>query len=281
MTTLLIDSNAICHRARHAMKGSNLSHDEMKTEVIFSFMNQIYTLAQRFETKNFVFVWDSRESLRRKIYPDYKRKRKEKTQEDIDFDNLTIPQFDRIRCEVLPCLGFNNIFLKEGYEADDIIAALVFSHPGIFTIVSRDNDLYQLRLYCDMYDPQTKKLQTKFTFYNQFGIGPGKWATVKSIAGCTSDNIRGVNRVGESTAIKYIKGKLKPEAKTLQAIKDSQKMIKFNMKLVKLPFAGLNGSYSMTTDGLTSRKFLETFTKLGFRTFLTEMPEWERLFKLR
>ena len=281
MTTLLIDSNAVCHRARHAMKGSNLSVDEMRTEVIFSFMNQIYTLAQHFETNQFVFVWDSRESLRRKIYPDYKKKRKEKTQEDIDFDNLTMPQFDRIRAEVLPALGFNNIFLKEGYEADDIIAALVMKHEGKFTIVSRDNDLYQLLHFADIYDPQTKKLQTKMTFFRQFGIGPGKWATVKSIAGCNSDNIRGVSRVGDSTAIKYLKGKLKPEAKTLMAIKDSSKMIEFNMKLVKLPFAGLNGSFTLNSDELSSRKFLETFTKLGFRTFLKEMPEWERLFQLR
>ena len=281
MTTLLIDSNAVCHRARHAMKGSNLSHDEMKTEVIFSFMNQIYTLAQRFETNQFVFVWDSRESLRRKIYPDYKRKKKEKTQEDIDFDNLTMPQFDRIRQEVLPALGFNNIFLKEGYEADDVIAALTMKHEGKFTIVSRDNDLYQLLLYADMYDPQTKRLQTKMTFFRQFGIGPGKWATVKAISGCVSDNIRGVNRVGDSTAIKYIKGKLKPEAKTLQAIKDSQELIQFNMKLVKLPFNNMSWKLDLSEDELTSRKFLETFTKLGFRTFLSEMSEWERLFELR
>lgn len=265
------------------MKGSNLSHDEMKTEVIFSFMNQLYTLAQHFETNQFVFVWDSRESLRRKIYPDYKKKRKEKTQEDIDFDNLTMPQFDRIRCEVLPCLGFNNIFLKEGYEADDIIAALVMKHEGKFTIISRDNDLYQLLLYADMYDPQTKKLQTKMTFFRQFGIGPGKWATVKAIAGCTSDNIRGVNRVGESTAIKYLKGKLKPEAKTLQAIRDSSKMIEFNMKLVKLPYADMPFRQMLKNDELTSRKFLETFTKLGFRTFLSdkEFQGWEQLFNLK
>jgi DNA polymerase-1 len=283
MTVLLIDSNAVCHRARHAMKGSQLSHNEMKTEVIFSFMNQLYTLAEVFNTSKFVFVWDSRESKRRKICPDYKRKTKEKTPEEIEFDNLTLPQFDTIRCEVLPNLGFNNIFMKDGYEADDIIAALVMKHPNYFTIISRDNDLYQLLFYADMYDPQMKKTTTKTTFFRSFGILPSKWAMVKAIGGCKSDNVRGVDRVGEITAVKYLKGQLKEGAKTLAAIEENKKLIDFNLKLVKLPLAGMNGSFRLCEDQLTVRKFLEVFTKLGFRTFLAdkEFPSWERLFNLK
>lgn len=83
MTTLLIDSNAICHRARYAMKGTHLSHDEMKTEVIFNFMNQLYTLAEYFNPAHFVFAWDSRESKRRAIYPAYKHRDKDKTSQRI------------------------------------------------------------------------------------------------------------------------------------------------------------------------------------------------------
>jgi len=283
MTTLLIDSNAVCHRARHAMKSSNLSHDEMRTEVIFSFMNQIYTLASTFETSQFVFAWDSRESKRRKIYSGYKKRLKEKTQEDIDFDNLTLPQFDKIRCEVLPCLGFNNQFLKDGYEADDIIAALVMKHKDKFTIVSRDNDLYQLLFFADMYDPQTKRTMTKHTFYQQFGLVPSKWAMVKAIGGCNSDTIKGVPRVGATTAVKYLRGQLKENAKAYAAIKESQKLIDFNLKLVKLPFAGMNGTFTLSEDNLSTRKFLETFTKLGFRTFISdrEFAGWEKLFNLK
>lgn len=265
------------------MKGSNLSMDEMRTEVIFSFMNQLFSLAQKFDNAQFVFVWDSRESKRRKIYPEYKHRKIEKTPEDIAFDELTLPQFDRIRCEVLPSLGFNNIFIKEGYEADDIIAAMVLNRPGLFTIISRDNDLFQLLRYADMYDPQTKKTYTKFTFNSAYGIGPGLWPKVKAIAGCTSDNVKGVDRVGEVTAIKYLKGTLKKEAKTYIAIEENKKLIDFNLKLVKLPFAGLTNRFDLTTDNLTTGKFLETFRTLGFRTFLSdrEFPDWERLFKLR
>jgi DNA polymerase I len=281
VTTLLIDSNAVCHRARHAMRGSNLSIDEMRTEVIFGFMNQIYTLAQFFHTNQFIFVWDSRESLRRKICPSYKKKLKEKTQEDIDFDNLTLPQFDRIRCEVLPALGFANIFMKDGYESDDIIAVLVFRYPRL-TIVSRDNDLYQLLLYADMYDPQTKTLMTKHTFFNKFGIGPGKWAMVKAIGGCVSDNVKGVQGVGEKTAIKYLKGQLKEGNKTFIAIEKSKELIDFNRRLVKLPFNNMSWKLELKEDSLSARKFLEVFGKLGFRTFISEreFPEWERLFGL-
>lgn len=281
MTTLLIDSNAVCHRARHAMKGTQLSHEEMRTEVIFSFMNQIFTLAERFNTNRFVFAWDSRESKRRKIYPAYKKRDKEKTQEDIDFDNLTLPQFDRIRCEVLPALGFCNQFLKEGYEADDIIAALVMKHKDKFTIVSRDNDLYQLLFFAQMYDPQTKRMMDKSSFYGNFGILPSKWAMVKAIAGCKSDNVKGIDRVGEVTALKYLKGQLKENAKLLTAINENQKLIDFNIKLVKLPFAGMTDNFTLSADTLSARKFLETFSQFGFRTFTgSEFKDWERLFKL-
>jgi DNA polymerase-1 len=283
MTTLLIDSNAVCHRARHAMKSSNLSHDEMRTEVIFSFMNQIYTLAQTFNTNQFVFAWDSRESKRRKIYPEYKKRSKEKTQDDIDFDNLTLPQFDKIRCEVLPCLGFNNQFLKEGYEADDIIAALVMKHKGKFTIISRDNDLYQLLFFADMYDPQTKHTMTKNSFYQRFGILPSKWALIKAIGGCNSDNVKGVYRVGETTAVKFLRGQLKENAKAYAAIQEDWKVVEFNLKLTQLPFAGMNGNFTLSEDSLSARKFLETFTKLGFRTFISdrEFAGWEKLFNLK
>jgi DNA polymerase I len=281
MTTLLIDSNALCHRARHAMKGSGLSHEEMSTEVVFSFCNQIYNLAKYLESNKFVFCWDSRESKRRKMYPGYKKKNKEKTQEDIDFDNLTLPQFDEIRCKLLPCMGFNNIFLKEGYESDDLIAALVMKYPNRFTIISRDNDLFQLLFYADMFDPQTKRLYTKKTFFSQHGIVPSKWAMVKAIAGCTSDTVEGVPRVGEVTAVKYLKGTLKEKSKAYQSIADNQPIIDRNLKLVKLPLAGMNGNMTLTEDSISLKKFMETFSDYGFKTFLgQDLRGWEEHFKL-
>lgn len=283
MEELIIDSNAVCHRARHAMKGTGLSHNEMKTEVIFSFMNQIYSLAQYFNTNKFVFVWDSRESKRRKMYPDYKKRKQEKTPEEIEFDNLTLPQFDKIRCEVLPALGFNNIFMQNGYEADDIIATIVMQHKDRFTIISRDNDLYQLLFYAKMYDPQSKKMLDKKSFYKIYGIVPSKWAWVKATAGCTSDNVKGIYRIGESTALKYLRGELKDTAKTKAAIEESGDLIRKNMKLVKLPLEGTNSNIVLSKDILTARRFIETFTKLGFRTFLTdrEFKEWEKIFRLK
>jgi len=282
MTSLLIDSNALCHRARHAMKGSQLSYNELKTEVIFSFLNQIFNLAKVFETTDIHFVWDSRESKRRKIYPEYKRKHREKTPEEIEFDNLTLPQFDEIRCNVLPSMGFNNIYLKEGYEADDLIAFLVMCKKDKYTIVSRDNDLYQLLFYADMYDPQTKVTMTAKSFYARFGILPSKWAMVKAIAGCNSDNVKGVPRVGDVTAVKYLRSELKESAKAYTAITENEKLIQQNLKLVKLPFNNDTFIFKFYENELSTKKFLSVFTKYGFKTFMSdsEFPEWERVFKL-
>ena len=48
-----------------------LSVNDLYTGVIFGFLRQVFSLADRFETNQFVFCWDSRQSFRKKIYPEY------------------------------------------------------------------------------------------------------------------------------------------------------------------------------------------------------------------
>ena len=71
---LLVDSNSICHQAKHSM--GNLTWEEKEVGIIFGFLRQLLSLAKTFETNKFVFVWDSRISLRTKMFPDYKKTRK-------------------------------------------------------------------------------------------------------------------------------------------------------------------------------------------------------------
>ena len=52
----------------------------------------------------------------------------------------------------------------------------------------------------------------------KYRIKPFEWHKVKAIAGCSSDNVKGVAGVGEITAIKYLKGELKKESKAHQNI---------------------------------------------------------------
>lgn len=282
---LIIDSPALCHRAKFAMQKVELSFEEMKTEIIFNFLNQIMSLAKRFETNHFAFCWDSRKSFRRDLYPDYKYKRREeKTQEEKDFATLAYEQFHRLRREVLPALGFQNNFIQTGLEADDIIASIVFSkHKPKPIIVSRDNDLYQLLLYCAMFDFQTLKMMTDDSFAKEYKSLSSLWNLVKAIGGCTSDNVAGIEGVGEKTAIKYINHILPSNHKTFKAIqsKEGQKIIERNKPLVYLPFKGTK-NFPIKEDKLYSKDFYNTFEALGFKSFLTQeaFNEWEERFGL-
>lgn len=282
---LIIDSPALCHRAKFAMQKVELSFEEMKTEIIFNFLNQIMSLAKRFETNHFAFCWDSRKSFRRDLYPDYKYKRREdKTQEEIRFNNIAYEQFHRLRREVLPALGFKNNFIQTGLEADDIIAEIVFSMQVTTPIIiSRDNDLYQLLNYSVMFDFQTLKMMDSKKFTIKYLIDPSEWKYIKSLGGCSSDNVAGVEGVGEKTAIKFWRGELPEHYKTFKAIvsEEGQRIIERNKALVYLPFKETK-KFPIKEDKLHSKDFYDEFERLGFQSFTNQesFREWEEIFNL-
>ncbi|MFH1547636.1 MAG: hypothetical protein ABIC57_04060, partial [bacterium] len=75
------------------------------------------------------------------------------------------------------------------------------------------NDLFQLLDYCTLYNISTKTLTTKEEFERNYSISSRKWHLVKTIAGCSSDNVSGAKGVGEKTAIKYLNNELKAGVK--------------------------------------------------------------------
>lgn len=283
---LIIDSPALCHRAKHAMKDAALTHEEMQVEIIFNFLNQILGFAERFETDAFAFAWDSRKSYRTMLYPEYKYKRRteEKTLEEKAFDNLSYAQFQRLRREVMPALGFKNNYIQTGLEADDIIASLVKTYPESI-IISRDNDLWQLiSSETSQFDFQSKKMMTFHTFQEKYyNLAPCFWRRVKAIAGCTTDNVVGIEGVGSKTAAKYVLALLPKHYKAFKDIESpaGQEIIKRNEPLVHLPFKGTK-KFVYKKDTLYSKDFYDTFEQLNFQSFINSdsFREWEEAFNL-
>ena len=273
MTThLLIDANALCHRAKHAMDTVNLSTHEIKTEVIFGFIMGLPMLSKALNSGNFIFVWDSPRYLRNNIYPGYKDKPTEvKSDSEKELDALTYPQFDMLRETIIPDMGFNNNFWQKGMEADDVIAAITINNPDKeFIIVSRDNDLYQLlNGKVVMYDPILKKLNTDLSFEAKHGIPPQRWWEAKAIAGCSTDSLPGVPGVGEPTAIKYMLGTLPPKYKTYKSIMDNEDIIERNKLLVKLPFEGTDIP-NLVPDELVMGRFIGVFEDFDFQSQLRD-----------
>jgi 5'-3' exonuclease len=254
------------------------------TGVIFGFLNTIFRIAMKFKTNKFVFVWDSRKSVRKKIEKTYKEHRKKDVTSE---DKMLFRQFSDIRQIVLDKFGFRNSVIETGYESDDLIASIVMNSSGNkFIVVTTDSDLYQLLDYCDIYNPIKKKVITKETFKEEHHIDPDKWAMVKAIAGCNSDNVRGVQGIGEKTAIRYLKEELNIKSKVIKKIESPEgqtKIIK-NMGLVSLPIEGTkkividDGSFK--DEVFYADDFIDICLKYGFESFMKELTKWKETFKM-
>lgn len=277
-TRLILDCHGLCHRVKAASQKYTLSHEEKRTEIIFNFLQEILKYATLYETNQFIFAWDSRQRLRYAIYPDYKKKDKvEKTQEELEEDEISFLQFSEIRRDVLPMLGFQFNYVQTGIEADDLIASVVENNKETnFIIISSDNDLYQLLSEnVSIHSPFTKQLFNQSDFINKFGIHPDRWYEVKALAGCNSDKVPGIPSVGEIRAIQYIKGELPITSKAYKNITSIEGCLIYsrNKTLVKLPFPETSKIIINGYDTLYKKNFAEVFTSYGFRSFLT-MEGW-------
>ncbi len=245
---LILDCNGLCHRAFHTtgeLKYSN-SFGSKPTGTTYGFLSAVMQLEGQFDSKKFIFCFDKGDSKRMETFPEYKKKRKalqkKWTKQQAKAFAGMYRQIKELRRTILKGMGYKNVFAKEGYEADDIIARVCKSigrHPAV--IVSQDSDMYQLiTKRISVYNPRTKVLWTKKKFKKVFGIKPREWVQVKAIAGCGTDEVGGVVGVGELTALKFIRGELKVGSAKWKLITcgDGVKMRCRNIPLVHLPLKG-------------------------------------------
>lgn len=247
-------------------------------------MRNILDLSRRFDTNKFVFCWDSKESKRELYFPTYKYKRKEieKTPEQEIGDDLAYAQFDQLRKKVLPELGFNNVFYQKGYESDDIMSSIVMDEENKSSkiMVTSDEDMFQMLDYCVIYNFSKRETITKDIFMREYGIPPSKWADVKAISGCSTDNVPGVHGVGNSTAIKYILGTLSKKGKIFNRIESRESNeAKLTKMLVKLPFPGTM-KFSIEKDEFSLWKYENICKEYGLQSLQNEpsITTWKRTF---
>ena len=274
---IIFDSNYVAYVNKFSLS-QGLSYQGTHTEIIFGFLKQVLSLAEQFKDYNVVFCWDSKESLRKKICPEYKTNRKENlTEEQKEANQIAYAQFDILRKTILPELGFNNNFMENGYESDDLIASLVLTRTDKPMVISSDKDLYQLLDHCNIYSITKREIYNKELFTREYSIRPSRWVTIKSIAGCNTDNIKGVEKVGEKTVIKYLKGEIKPTTKTYDSIVNFD--ISINRKLIELPFIGCPDiNAKICSNNLTRKKFISVFEKFGLQSFINNIGKWEKIF---
>lgn len=218
---LLFDSDYLCHRALHST--GHLQHEGQSTGVIFGVVSEIIRCIRRFQPDEIATCFDHGKSYRFDIFPDYKFKRvnKVRTPDEQQARNAMDLQRHKLKETILPLLQMNPLYINR-FEADDLLGYMVnkvYYDQGKnveITIVSADQDLYQL-LWDNtaIWNPSSKRLINLAQFKKDWGLPypTTQWAEVKAIAGCASDEIPGVDGVGEKTAVAYLTSHKCPRSK--------------------------------------------------------------------
>ena len=194
------------------------------------------------------------------------------TDEEKEFREDLHKQLTKLRQIELLKIGFRNVFWQQGFEADDLIASVCKDKKQDFIVVSSDQDMFQLlSKHVEIYNPMSKKFITKSSFTDKYGVKPKEWATVKAIAGCSSDGVPGVSGVGEKTAIKFMNGDLKQTTKAFVSIANSTDLIERNLKLVKLPLPETL-SFKLYNDKVTGSRWDVGMSRMEMNSLMKKYP---------
>ena len=205
-TLLLIDGHSLAFRAFYALPVDSFkTEDGQHTNAIHGFISMLLNLLAKEKPTHLAVAFDiSRYSFRTREYPDYKGTRGETPAEFIG----QIPLLQ----DALHAMNIVTI-MKEDFEADDILATLAFQgeRDGYqVLVVSGDRDTIQLvNENVTLLYPSTQGVSA-LTRYDpdkvreRYGINPEQYPEIAALVGETSDNLPGIPKVGEKTAVKWI-----------------------------------------------------------------------------
>jgi DNA polymerase-1 len=205
-TLLLIDGHSLAFRAFYALPLDSFKTDDgQHTNAIHGFISMLLNLLAKEKPTHLAVAFDiSRYSFRTREYPEYKGTRGETPAEFIG----QIPLLQ----DALHAMNIVTI-MKEDFEADDILATL--AHQGErdgydVLVVSGDRDTIQLvNENVTLLYPSTQGVSA-LTRYDpekvreRYGINPEQYPEIAALVGETSDNLPGIPKVGEKTAVKWI-----------------------------------------------------------------------------
>lgn len=223
---LLIDGNSMLFRAYWAtIYGQSMSTKSgIPTNAIYGFALMLAKAIKIIEPDNVLVAFDhGKQTYRHQIYSEYKGTRSE-TPADL------VTQFPIIR-EYIDALGIKQ-YEDARYEADDIIGSLAKQNSDKYqvTILTSDKDLLQIvddkiNVYLMHKGLSDIAIMDTQAVYQRYNLQPIQIIDLKGLAGDSSDNIPGVRKVGDKTAIKLLN-----EYGTIENLYDHIDQIKGKLK---------------------------------------------------
>lgn len=202
----MIDGHSLAFRAFYALPVDSFStRDGQHTNAIHGFLSMLLLLLANEKPTHLAVAFDmSRQSFRTKEYAEYKGNRGETP---VEFRGQ-VPLLQ----DALKAMGIRTIE-KEDFEADDILATLAARGRADgyrVLLVSGDRDTIQLvnddvtLLYPNTQGVSQLKRYDTDAVIERYGIRPEQYPDVAALVGETSDNLPGIPKVGEKTAVKWL-----------------------------------------------------------------------------
>lgn len=197
---LLIDGNAILHRAYHAYPPNFTDKEGNPTNAIYGFYAMLIKLLQDVKPEYLAIAFDrGAPTFRMSMYAGYHANRP-KMSDDLH------PQVPRLQASLeeigIPLYGI------EGYEADDLLGSLsvLAKKQDVETIiVTGDRDLLQLvneqvKIMMPLVGITKTALFDERRVEEKYGIKPSQIIDYKALVGDASDNYPGVTGIGPKGA---------------------------------------------------------------------------------
>ena len=278
---LLVDGNNLIFRNYYATAYSGVIMSNSKgfhTNALYGFINTMNKIIREEKPEYILVAFDKGKTFRHSAYSEYKAGRS-------DTPSELKEQFP-VAKEVLNAMGIK-YFEMDNYEADDIIGTLSsLAHKDKdfdCEIVSSDKDLLQL-IEDDVVVKVVKSneyiIMDRDNFKKTYEIEPIRMIDLKALMGDPSDNIPGVQGIGEKTAIKLlkeydnidnlydhideIKGKLQEKLITDKENCYKSRELATIVKDIKLEFGLKDCKYK----GIDNIKFKSILEELEFKSLL-------------
>ncbi|WP_347345943.1 DNA polymerase I [Microbacterium sp.] len=205
-TLLVVDGHSLAYRAFFALPVDNFTtKDGQHTNGIYGFLSMFVNLLKAERPTHLAVAFDtSRQSFRTREYAEYKANR-----------SVSPPEFSGQIPLLQECLQAMNVpvLMQPDIEADDILATLATQGAELgydVLVCSGDRDTIQLvtdevtLLYPSVQGVSQLRRYTPETVLEKYGLPPHNYPDIAALVGETSDNLPGVPKVGEKTAVKWL-----------------------------------------------------------------------------
>lgn len=298
---LLVDAYNTFIRGWTASPAMN-SHGE-HTGGISSFLKSLGYAIKLLNPTRVIVVFDGKGGSlkRRKIYPDYKNKRKTAIRVNRAYDDTIKNAESSFETQLLRTVRYLDMLPVttmsiDNIEADDTIAYLCTDtfKDSKLTIMSADKDFLQLvNDRITVWSPTKKKLYGCHEIYTEYGIHCENFILYRILEGDKSDNITGIRGAGLKTVLKafpflttnekfgineiynYCEN-YKGKYKVYQTILDNKHIVERNYDLMQLSDTQIQSFTQLRIEDIVSDE-ISKMNKIGFGKLMNEDAMWNNI----